>query len=92
MSDNDSGGEDAPTLFYDSPVYRGPCYNREAPLPHEDADERWQRAVYEHMFRELLSNIDHQDGDYHLNHLGILRRLHAVIGRKIAELEGALDA
>lgn len=88
MPDEDVVPQDA-VLFYHAPDYRGPRSTDEA-LVREDYETRWQRSVYEHLFRDLLTNIDHQEGDYHLTHLGILRRLHAVIGREIARLEGAV--
>lgn len=58
------------------------------PAAPEDYETRQRRAVEQGMVTDLLALLDHQEQDYHLNYLGILRRLHAVIGAEIQKQEG----
>ena len=43
-----------------------------------------ERAVKEGMMRQLLAALDPQEGDDHLDHLGVLKRLREALAVEIA--------
>jgi hypothetical protein len=54
----------------------------------EDFHRRAQYAIERHMVRQLLTTLDPQEQDYHLDYPGLVRRLQAVLAAYLVQLEG----
>jgi hypothetical protein len=58
----------------------------------ETLQQRTEYASTRHMVRQLLTTLDPQEQDYHLDYPGLLRRLQSVLAAKLAQLDGETQA